>query len=257
MTLLNFTGKLKLVLMKITTIYHEQGWILLSNTQLGVTPRVDLCPWAKPVPQMNLPLLQAGLIQFSLTLEMCSPYGPQGLYSLPQCMEVLFGRALHTMLSSPDVYEAVFEMSPIVQLTSLGAAVSQLVFQGPGCCSRWWHEAQGVSSHTVAVLLSVSMWCLPWQVWVRVMESICQTPLYFSFNHYPPYHRGLFTCLICWVAAGHFHVLVTGKGDEVFSAVWVWLTGFTAYQTHIHGDVVSAGKAKDRKEGEVRHLGYP
>lgn len=199
--------------MKITTIYLEQSWILLSNTQLvpWCYQPLYLCPWAKPVPQMSLPLLEAGLVQFSLTH---SPYGPQGLYSLPQYMEVLFGQGTHSIPCS------LVQMS--MRLFLKWVPLSNWLLWGLPCPSRTCFsrakmEFQAVaggtghlSSHPAVVPLFVTISaCLGRFGW---SAGLSPSPIFFFWSS-STIPQG-FTCLICWAAAHIHSVLVAGVGME-------------------------------------------
>lgn len=143
---------------------------------------------------MSLPLLEAGLVQtvFPNTF----PVWTTGTL-LPSTVYggfVWAGHPLNTVLSGPDIYEAVFEISLIVHLTSLRAALSQqdLLLKGqdgvPGGGRRHRASLQpssgcaAVCKHVVLALAGVGE--------CDVMD-LQTSPLYFSFEHHPPYHKGL------------------------------------------------------------------
>lgn len=65
------------------------------------------------------------------------------------------------------------------------------------------------------------------------------------------------TCLICWLQHTFHTVLVTGEGDGVFSAVWVWWHGLLHTTCILMGMWIQQEKPRIRKKGDCAILALP
>lgn len=127
---------------------------------------------------------------------------------------------LNTVHSGSGVPGVIFEMSPIVQLNSFWAAMSQqdLFFKAPEWCSRWWHEhrvhlqpCSGCLHCCKHVVIALAGFC---ECDVIILPGLPT----FIFRTLSPIHRG-FALLACLTAVNVSQAWITWQAVAVVKSI--------------------------------------